>query len=96
MAQHVVGGLENSELQPRRNEILLKVALDLVLHEIGNDRVQHRAEDEMPHASRAGSVNGGEAHVPFLGMQGRSNIVDLLHAVHGLGKHGRIGTCLRR
>ena len=45
----------------------------------------------MPHASRAGSVNGGEAHVPFLGMQGRSNIVDLLHAVHGLGKHGRIG-----
>ncbi len=70
--------------------MLLDVALDLVLHEIGDDRVQHRAEDEVFDSRRTRSVDDREAHLPFFGVQGRPDVIDRADAVHGPGEHARV------
>jgi len=47
LGQHVIGRLENRELQTRGQQMLLDVPFDLVLLQIGGDRMKDRGEDEV-------------------------------------------------
>ena len=69
--------------------MFLDVALDLVLHQVGGDGVQHRAEDEVLDACFAGGIDDGEAHLPLVGVDGRADVVDRLDSTDGSGRPPR-------
>ena len=69
--------------------MLLDIALDLVLHQVGRDRMQHRAEHQVLHTLGPGRIDHGQTHGAFAWMDGRPDVVHLLHAPDGRGQHRR-------
>src|SRR3546814_11753674 len=59
----IVRRLEDSEIQPRRQEVFLNVALDLMLDEVGGDGMEHRAEDKVCDARFFRRINHLEPHL---------------------------------
>ena len=59
--------------------MLLDVTLDLVLDEVGDDRVQHRAEDEVLDPLGSGGIDERHSHLALTRMQRRPDVIDLPH-----------------
>src|SRR5579862_7667557 len=70
--------------------MLLDVTLDLVLNEIGGDRVQHRAHHEVLYPLSPSCIDDREADRAFGRRQGRADVVNLLDALDRARKHVRI------
>src|SRR3546814_6003024 len=86
----IVRRLEDSEIQPRRQEVFLNVALDLMLDEVGGDGMEHRAEDKVCDARFFRRINHLEPHLALARMSGRADMVDLVHAQHSPGDNIRL------
>src|SRR3546814_1280020 len=82
--------LEDSEIQPRRQEVVLNVALDLMLDEVGGDGMEHRAEDKVCDARFFRRINHLEPHLALARMSGRADMVYLVHAQHSPGDNLRL------
>ena len=71
--------------------MLLDIALDFVLDQVGENSVEHRAEYEMLHAGRSRRVHRGEPKLSFLGVEGRPDVIDFFDPIHGAGEDSGIG-----
>ena len=71
--------------------MLLDVAFDRVLDQVGHDRVQDRAEHEVVDALGAGRVDEAETHGPLARAERCADVVDLLDVAHAASLDGGIG-----
>ena len=91
MAQHAVRGLQDGELQPGRHEVLLDVAL--LVRAATRSVVMAWSTQLNTKCFTPAAAAASTAARPVsrsAGLKGRTDVVDLSHAVHGPGQHLRV------